>query len=76
MHAHMCSAEDNFQSLQTEQKTYVLFKQNFNDDSDGAYLTSFEKEFQSREANENERSLSVPLMHAILLRRGIVCELE
>ena len=47
------------------------------DDSDGAYLTSFGIEFQTEEeAKENERSPSVALLCAGLLRRGMVYELE
>ena len=47
-----------------------------NDDSDGAHLTSFGIEFQTEEAKENERSPSVALLCAGLLRRGMVYELE
>ena len=47
------------------------------DDSDGALLTSFGIEFQTEEeAKENERSPSVTLLCAGLLRRGTVYELE
>ena len=47
------------------------------DDSDGAYLTSFGIEFQTEEdAKEIERSPSVALLCAGLLRRGMVYELE
>ena len=46
-----------------------------NDESDGAHLTSFGIEFQTEE-EENERSPSVALLCAGLLRRGIVYELE
>ena len=47
------------------------------DDSDGAHLTSFGIEFQTEEeAKENERSPSVALPCAGLLRRGMVYELE
>ena len=47
------------------------------DDSDGAHLTSFGIEFQTEEeAKENERSPSVALLCAGLLRRGMVYELE
>ena len=54
-----------------------VFKRDLYDDSDGAYLTSFGIEFQTEEeANENERSPSVALMCAGLLRRGMVQELE
>ena len=50
---------------------------NLNDDSDGAHLTSFGIEFQTEEeAKENERSPSVALLCAGLLRRGMVYELE
>ena len=48
-----------------------------NDDSDGAHLTSFGIEFQTEEeAKENERSPSVTLLCAGLLRSGMVYELE
>ena len=67
---------DKVQSLQTEQNQYV-FKQDLNDDSDGAHLTSFGIEFQTEEeAKENERSPSVALLCAGVLRRGMVYELE
>ena len=44
--------------------------------SDGAHLTSFGIEFQTEEAKESERSPSVALLCAGLLRRGMVHELE
>ena len=48
-----------------------------NDYSDGAHLTSFGIEFQTEEeATENERSSSVALLCAGLLRRGMVHELS
>ena len=54
-----------------------MFKRDLNDDSDGAQLTSFGIEFQTEEeANENERSPSVALLYAGLLRRCMVYELE
>ena len=54
-----------------------MFKQDLNDDSDGAHLTSFGIEFQTEEeVNEKERSPSVSLLCACLLRRGMVYELE
>ena len=54
-----------------------VFKQDLDDDSDGAHLTSFGIEFQTEEeTKENERSPSVPLLRAGLLRRGMVYELE
>ena len=54
-----------------------VFKRDLNDDSDGEHLTSFGIEFQTEEeANENERSPSVALLCACLLRRGMVYELE
>ena len=40
----------------------------------GAHLT-FEIEFHTGEAEENERSSSVALLCAGLLKRGMVCEL-
>ena len=54
-----------------------IIKRDLNDDSDGAHLTSFGIEFQTEEeAKENERSQSVALLCAGLLRRGNVYELE
>ena len=54
-----------------------MFKRDLNDDSDGAHLRSFGIEFQTEEeAKENERSPSVALLCAGLLRRGMVYELE
>ena len=44
-----------------------------NVDSDGVHLTSFGIEFQTE---ENNRSPSVALLCAGLLRRGMVCEQE
>ena len=68
--------KDAVQSLQTEQNKYV-FKRDLNDDSDVAHLTSFGIEFQTEEeAKENELSLSVVLLCAGLLRRGMVYQLE
>ena len=50
-----------------------MFKRDLDDDSDGAHLTSFGIEFQTEEeAKENERSPSVALLCAGLLRRGMV----
>ena len=74
---HICTMiKDTVQSLQTEQNKYV-FKRDIHDDSDGAHLTSFGIEFQTKEeAKENERSPSVALLCACLLRRGMVYELE
>ena len=64
------------QSLKTEQNKYV-FKRDINDDSDGTHLTSFGIELQTEEeAKENERSPSVALQCAGLLRRGMMYELE
>ena len=51
-----------------------VFKRYLNDSSDGAHLTSFGIEFQTKK--ENERSPSVALLCAGLLRRGMVYELE
>ena len=68
--------KDTVQSLHTE-KSKNVFKRDLNDDSDGAHLTSFGIEFNTEEeAKENERSPSVALLCAGLLRRGIVYELE
>ena len=52
---HICTViKEKVQSLETEQNKYVL-KQNLNDDSDGAHLTSFGKVLQAEEeAKENE----------------------
>ena len=74
---HICTMiKDKVQSLQTERNKYV-FKRDLNYDSDGAHLTSFGIEFQTKEeAKENERSPSVAFLCAGLLRRGIVYELE
>ena len=74
---HICTViKDNVQSLETERNKYV-FKRDLNDDIDGAHLTSFGIEFQTEEkAKENERSPSVALLCAGLLRRGMVYDLE
>ena len=74
---HICRViKDKVQFLLTEQNKYV-FKQHLNDDSDGAHLTSFRIEFQTEEeAKENERSQSVALLCAGILRRGMVYVLE
>ena len=74
---HICTViKDTVQSLKAERNKYV-FKRDLNDDSDGAHLTSFGIEFQTaEEAKENERSPSVALQCAGLLRRGKVYELE
>ena len=46
--------KDKVQSLKTERNKYV-FKQDLNDESDGAHLTSFGIEFKTKEeAKENE----------------------
>ena len=46
--------EEKVQSLQTERNKYV-FKRDLDDDSDGAHLTSFGIEFQTKEeAKEDE----------------------
>ena len=46
---HICAVIKNtVQSLQTERNKYV-FKRDLDDDSDGAHLTSFGKEFQTEE---------------------------
>ena len=74
---HICTVIKNtVQSLLTERNKYV-FKRDIDDDSDGAHLTSLEIEFQTEEeAKENERSLSVALLCAGRLRRGMVYGLE
>ena len=54
-----------------------VFKRDIDDDSDGAHLESFGIEFQTeKEAKENERSPSVALLCAGLLRRDMVYELK
>ena len=63
------------QSLYTERNKYV-FKRDLDDDSDGAHLKSFGIEYHTEEAKENERSPSVALLCAGLLRRGMVYEPE
>ena len=74
---HICTViMDTVQSLLTERNKYV-FKRDLDDDSDGAHLTSFGIEFLTEEeAKENERSPSVALLCAGLLRRGMVYELK
>ena len=74
---HICTViKDSVHSSQTERNKYV-FKQDLNDDSDGAHLTSFGIVFQTEEeAKENERSPSVALLCEGILRRGMVHELE
>ena len=69
---HICTViKETVQSSCTERNKYV-FKRDIDDDSDGPHLTSFGIEFQT----ENERSPSVALLCAGLLRRGMVNELE
>ena len=74
---HICTViKDKVQALQTERSKHVV-KRDLDDDSDGAHLTSFGIECQTEEeAKENERSPSVVLLCACLLRRGMVYELE
>ena len=74
---HICTViKEKVQSLQTERNKYV-FKRDLDDDIDGAHLTSFGIEFRTEdEAKENERSPSVALLCADLLRRCMVYELE
>ena len=74
---HICTViKDKVQSLQTERNKYVL-KRDLDDDSDGAHLKSFGIYFQTKEeAKENERTPSVAILCAGLLRRDMVCELE
>ena len=67
--------KEKVQSLQTELNKYV-FKRDLDYDCDWAHLTSFGMDFQTEEAKENERSPSVALLCAGLLRRGMVYELE
>ena len=70
---HICTVIKNtVKSYYTERDKYI-FKRDLNDDCDGAHLTSFGIEFQTEEeAKENERSPSVDLLCAGLLRRGMV----
>ena len=74
---HICTViKDTVLSLKTERNKDV-FKRDLDDDSDEAHLTSFGIEFQTEdETKENERSPSVALLCAGLLRRGMVYELE
>ena len=71
---HICTViKDNVQS----ERNKYFFKRDINDDSDGAHLTSFGIELQrEEEAKENERSPSIAILCAGLLRRGMVFELE
>ena len=63
-------------SFLTKLTFQYVFKRDLYDDSDGAHLTSLGIEFQTEEAKENERSPSVALLNAGLLRRGMVYVLE
>ena len=74
---HICTViKDKVQSLLAERNKYV-FKRDLNDDCDGAHLTSFGIEFLTEEeAYENERSPSVAMLCAGLLRRCLEHELE
>ena len=59
---------DTVQSLLIERNKYVI-KRDLNDDSDGAHLTSFGIEIQAEEeTKENQRSTSVAIQCAGLLR--------
>ena len=73
---HICTViKDKVQSLLAERNKYV-FKRDLYDDSDGAHMTSFGIEFlKEEEAKENERSPSIALLCAGLLRIGMVYEL-
>ena len=54
-----------------------VFKRGFDDDRDGAHLTSFGMELQTdEETKENEHSPTVALLCAGVLRRGILYELQ
>ena len=54
-------------------RTIQRFKRDLNDDSDGEHLTSFGTKFLTEEKEkEKERSSSVDLLCAGLLRRGMV----
>ena len=75
-HAHMYS-DQGYSSVFVNWTKQYVFKRDLDDDSDGAHLTSFGIEFQTEEeAKENERSPSVALLCAGLLRRSMVYELE
>ena len=51
---HICTVvKEKAYFLKNEQNKYV-FKQDLNDDNDGAHLTSFGIEFQTEEAKEDE----------------------
>ena len=53
-----------------------VFKRDLNGDSDEAHLISFGMEFQTEEeAEENERSPSAALLHAVILRSGMLHEM-
>ena len=68
--------KEKLQSLYTERNKYVFIR-HLDDDSDGAHLTSYGIEYQiEEEAKGNERSPSVALLCAGLLKRTIVYELE
>ena len=63
-------------SSRTDRNKFV-FKLDLNDYKKEAQMTSFGLEFLTEdEANENKRLRSVVLVCAVILRRGIVCELE
>ena len=67
--------KEKVQSLLTERNKYA-FSRNLIDDSNGTHMT-FGIEFQTEEeAKDNDRSPSVALLCAGLMRRGMVHELE
>ena len=74
---HICTViKDKVLSLSAERNKYV-FKRDLDDDCDWAHMTSFGIEFQTKEeAKEDERSPSVALLCAGLLRRVMVHELK
>ena len=70
-------SDQGYSSVFVNRTKQVCLKRDLNDDSDWAHLTSFGIEYQTEEeAKENERSPSVALLCAGLLRRGMVYELE
>ena len=73
---HMYSDQNKKLTLcRMSEKEYI--KEDIDDNSDGAHLTSLGMEFQTEEeAQEVKRSPSVTLLCAGLLRRGVVYQLE
>ena len=69
-HAHMYSNHKKLSMLTVRNK--YIFRRELNDDNETARQTSFEIEFQTEEATENEQSQRATLLCADLLRRGMV----